>query len=576
MRFYVVLALVNVACFLPLYLLNVRTAANPFRLLPIADGSGWKGLVKLCYARESTDPFRIHFDFTFVVLLAAAAGATGPIVTALAAVLLAFGFLEILYTSVMHSIFRRPPALTSDLTLLRIGASFARRQLWWMASLVGLGLILIWLASVAVVSALFDQQSPSRLLALATAGLLVPPCVYHGTRHYGNYVGRSVYSPALHLLLNLRFVRLVRRLADRDVAYYQGLNGFGRVRLEAPPNVVIVCVESYGSVVYRDARSGVGIDTLLAGHEREMARAGYKFASTFSEAPLFAGGSWLSYASFAYGTAIDNVQLYDALFSRAGNFGAYESLFHVLRRNGYKNVLLCPLGGVDARAVDWDSVDRCFQPHVRVGFDDLGYLGPTVNFFGSVRLHSALDQFALNFGYERALGVGEPFSLFFCTLNSHYPWSSSGKATDDWRALNVPAVEGETESSRHTIDRYNEAIRYQLDYIFRFAVDRAAHAPLIILFGDHQPPTITPVQMGKETPVHVVSKDQTLIDVFLSHGFAPRLDLTGERPRLIRHEGSLSLLMKAMQAAYGAEPGLDVPYRQRGAMVFEDEAAGMS
>lgn len=577
MRFYVVLALVNISCFLPLYLLSVRRAPNPFRQLLIGDGSRWKGLLKLFYVRfRSPDPFRINFDFTFVVLLARVAGATGPTIRLVATLLLAFGFVEIVYTSIMHSVFRRAPAVMSDLSLLRTGIKLARRQFYWIAPLVAFALVLVWLSSVAAVDVLFDQDSVSPWSAVAAAGLLVPPCLYHCTRHYGEYLWRTVYSPSLHLRLNVRFGRLVRRLANREAAFYEGFNDFGRLTFRTPPNIVLVCVESYGSVVFRDPRHGAGVGELLGGHQAELTRAGYKLASTLSDAPLFAGGSWLSYASFAYGTAIDNVQLYDALFSRPSNFSAYESLFHVLRRNGYENVLLCPLGGVDARTVDWDAVDRCFQPQVRIGFGDLRYVGPTVNFFGAIRLHSALDQFALNFGYERALEGGRPFSLFFCTLNSHYPWHSPAGAADDWRALNTPTFTSVSDPRGPLVDRYNGAIRYQLDYILRFANARATDAPLIILFGDHQPPMITPEHMGKETPVHILSRDQSLIDVFLSHGFVPTLDLTDEHPRPIRHEGALSLLMKAMNAAYGTEPGLAVAYRGQGAMILQDESLGVS
>jgi hypothetical protein len=125
------------------------------------------------------------------------------------------------------------------------------------------------------------------------------------------------------------------------------------------------------------------------------------------------------------------------------------------------------------------------------------------------------------------------------------------------------------------VDRYTDAIRYQLDYLVRFARDRAVDAPLIILFGDHQPPTITPEHLGKETPIHVLSKDQALIDVFISHGFLPTLDLTGTDPRPIRHEGFLSLLLKAMCAAYGTEPRLDITYREGGVRVVQGELTGV-
>jgi hypothetical protein len=377
-----------------------------------------------------------------------------------------------------------------------------------------------------------------------------------------------VYSALLHLILNFRLSSRLKRLYNHKAAHYEQHNLYRGVTVEGGPNIVIVCVESYGSVVYRDPRYAAGVPELLRTHSTELARGGYKVASTFSEAPLFAGGSWLSYASLAYGAAIDNVQLYDALFSRPNDFSVYESLFHVLRRSGYDNVLLCPLGGVDSRTVDWASLDRCFQSQRRVAFEDLGYVGPRVNFCGVVRRYSPLDQFALNFGYENARGRGGRFSLFFCTLNSHYPWYSVSEASDDWRSVNRPGVVLPHDTQSPVVQRYNAAIRYQLDYILRFARDRAEDEPLIILFGDHQPPFITPEHMGKQTPVHVLSRNATLIDVFLEHGFEGVLDLTDARPRPIRHEGFLSLLMKGMQAAYGKEPGLELPYRERGAPVF--------
>jgi hypothetical protein len=334
---------------------------------------------------------------------------------------------------------------------------------------------------------------------------------------------------------------------------------------------VIICIESYGSVVHRDPRYAAGVSDLFRDYERQLTNAGYGFASTHSEAPLFAGGSWLSYASFTYGVAVTDLQLFDALFTHPSNFARYESLFHVLNRNGYENVLLCPLGGVDLHTVDWASVDRCFQAQRKILYADLGYVGPRVNYFGLIRRHSPLDQYSLNFAYERAQRTSRgPFSLFFCTLNSHFPWHSAPKAVADWQTLNDPNASLATLHDVSMLDRYVAAIRYQLDYTLRFAVQRSGDAPLIILFGDHQPPVITPESMGKKTPVHVLSRNRALVDVFLEQGFAPRIDLAGIEPRAIRHEGFLSLFMKAMNAAYGTSRALDLPYRERGTTLLED------
>lgn len=574
MRFYVLLALVNVGCFLPLYALGFRVSPNPFGFLKIADRSRRTWPIKVLYLRfRSTDPFRIHFDYTFFALVAVAAQTTGPAARAFASVLLVLGFIELQYTVLMHSVFKRPPALASDLALLRAGVSLARRQMYWLVPAAVGALALLVYVALAATAALFDAAPEPRWPALALALVLVPLGVYHAETTYIEFISRTVYSPVLHLALNLRHDAMVKGLYSREAAHYEQYNVFRGLHLEAAPNIVIGCVESYGSIAFRDGRCGAGIPELIDVHEADLSERGYHFASTFSDPPLFAGGSWMSYATFAYGALINDMRLYDGLFARPSNFEAYESLFHVLRRNGYENVLLCPLGGVDARTVEWEAVDRCFQPHRRIAFDDLDYVGPEVNFLGLVRLHAPLDQFSLNFAYESAREGGSPFSLFFCTLNSHYPWHTAAEAADDWRALNTPASTSTWRPSQPKEERYNAAIRYQIDYLLRFARDRAEDAPLIILFGDHQPPFITPDEMGRQTPVHVISKDRALIDVLLAHGFAGTLNLAGLEPRTVRHEGLLSLLMKALHAAYGTEPEREVDYLEGGSDVFRTQVA---
>ena len=575
MRFYVLLGLINVGCFFPLYLLHIRSTPNPFHHFVTTEKVRRTWPLRVLYMRnESPDPFRIHFDFTCFALVAAAMGATGGVARTLATVVLALGFIEIQYTTIMYSVFKRPPAVASDLSLLRAGVSLAKRQLYWMLPVAILALALVLIVSAGAVSSLFGAVPTVTWPGLVVIALLVPPGLYHAERSYSAYLWRTVYSPLLHLILNLRFCAVLERLYSRDREHYERFNRYTEVTLSGAPDVVVVCIESYGSIVYRDQRVGAGIPGLLATHEPDLARSGWRFASTFSEAPLFAGGSWLSYTTFLYGARIDEAYTYELLFGRQSSFGAYESLFHVLRRNGYQNVLLCPLGGVGPDEVDWESLDRCLQPQWKIDFDALGYVGPRINFLGAVQLYAALDQYALNLGYESARSRADRFSLFYCTLNSHYPWHSVARAAGDWRDLNTPTITVDVDARGSTVERYNASIRYQLDYILRFAADRTADAPLIILFGDHQPPMITPLEMGRQTPVHVLSQDPALIDAFLERGFCSTLDLTAKAPRPIRHESFLSLLMRGMQAAYGAKRDLSLPYLEQGAEVFADARLG--
>jgi hypothetical protein len=163
-----------------------------------------------------------------------------------------------------------------------------------------------------------------------------------------------------------------------------------------------------------------------------------------------------------------------------------------------------------------------------------------------------------------------PQCLFFCTLNSHFPWLSPLEPVDDWRVLNDPGSVLNCSPRSDAIGRRcADAVRYQLDYILQFAAANADDDPLVIVFGDHQPPLITAEAMGKHTPVHVISKNPALLRPFYQEGFVPALSLGDQEPRPMRHEGFLSLFLKGMQAAYGTNESVTVKYRAAGVPLFD-------
>ncbi|HSG64623.1 MAG TPA: hypothetical protein VLD39_06470 [Gammaproteobacteria bacterium] len=572
MTFYLVLLLVNVACFMPLYVLNAREKPNPLEFLTRNIGS--RKLQRLLYARPGfTDPLRINFDFTFPLLLCAAAGLTAPLVVLCLSLVLAFGFVEILYASIMTTVFKRPPSLVSDLSLVRAGFSIVHEHRYWIVLLLLASAALIAAGAYAATALLFKLMPDRGPLHLIAAAALLPPCTLHWRRYaYSQFLGRAVYSPILHLIRNLSYSRRWKRLGARDAAHFDRHNHFKDIELKGAPNLVLVCIESYGSIVYRDCEPRSSISGLLGGYMSRLAQRGLQYVSSFSEPPIFAGGSWLSYVSFTYGFKLDDLQYYEGLFGHDGSFAVYESLFHVLRRNGYRSAVLCPLTGVDPQTVDWASIKRCFQADELVDFRKLEYRGAMLPFLGWKGLSAAPDQYALNSAYEQvSTSTAGRFSLFFCTLNSHYPWHTAIDAVADWRSLNrsdTPLASG--VRGRSMMERYRAAIRYQLDYILQFAVERADEDLLIVIFGDHQPPIITPEKLGKHTPVHIIGKSSAAIDVFRSHGFLPTLDLSGQAPRTINHEAFLSLFMKSMQTAYGTKPGLETRYRPTGVALLEE------
>jgi hypothetical protein len=572
MAFYILLLLVNFLCFVPLYALNFRDAPNPFEFL--TRHAIDKKKLKFLYAKHAfSDPFRIDFDYTFVMLLAAAANYEATWLTWCATFLLTFGFVEILHTSVMQSVFKRPPAIVSDISLIKAGLNIAQRHAYWIVAAAIMLLAGSAFAAYAATELLFRLLPQDRLPPLIGALLLLPPCLYHWRKFaYAEFLSRTVYSPTLHLYRSMEYSSRLQSILGMDADHFARQNHFKEIELRDSPNVLLICIESYGSIVYRDAQYSSVIEGLLHEYDAELGNRGYRFASTYSEPPIFAGGSWLSYASFTYGIRMGDLQLFDGLFTHSDAFGAYESVFHVLKRNGYKSFLLCPLGGIDTRSVDWATIDRCFQSDRNLDFESLGYRGKRVNYLGLVRRYSAPDQYSLNFAYDTVRqSCPGPFSLFFCTLNSHFPWDSPTEAVADWRALNDPnALHIWGSKRRATAERYCSAIRYQLDYILRFIVEHADDDLLVVLFGDHQPPILTPERMGKQTPVHVISRNRRLIEVLHNHGFAAALNLTGIEPHAIRHEGFMSLFLKAMHAAYGKQADLEIEYREHGAMLLDE------
>ncbi|MEL6949810.1 MAG: sulfatase-like hydrolase/transferase [Pseudomonadota bacterium] len=550
-----ILGVMNVVSFLPHYLLNLRERPHLFQFLKpthIVDTRG----IKLFYTKVPfSDPFQINFDFTVAVLVASYAGWNGVAATWALMALYLFGVLQFAYVALMHSIFKRPPVISSDMALLRTGLSIMGS--WISMALVAVTMILGALGWAAFASLDFLLQGELRgnpFLLIAAIALL-PSCFYHlWTYQYRLIVYRTVYSPILHLVRNFELGREHRRFIEQDAAHFANLNQFNSLTLAGPPNIAIVCIESYGSIVFRDTEMFAQLADNLNHLDRQIDKHGLSVASVLSNAPIFTGGSWLSYTTFTYGITVDNVTVHERLFAPGSAFSTYESLFHVLRRNGYTNHLLCPLGGVPDHNIDWGQIQRNFQADVIVNYDALAYRGPKIPYLGSGHRFAPLDQYALNSAYQRAIERSEqPFSLFFLTLNSHYPYDSPLDVATDWEQLNSPDVD--VRRNRVTGDdlrqRYAGAIGYQIDMLSQFLSDNAKDDTLFVIFGDHQPPMVAIEDMGPATPVHVVCRNAAVVDAFVAKGYTPGVKPNLSESATTRHESFMPTLLQLLGDLFG-------------------------
>ena len=583
MEFYAYLIGLNIACFLPLYFLNIRKEANPFRFL-IANPRSFKRLIKIPYLKfPFTDPFRINFDYTFIVLIAAALQLNSNSVSLFAAVVWTFGIVEIAYSSVMQIIFKRSPSLQSDLSLAKSGLSIVHHNRWLYLAGIAVTLLTLLISSYLATSYLLRRPPGDWYVSVTLAICLAVPAFYHWRLiWYPYFLFRTVYSPLMSFYKNTKYSSTFESVRTLERSHFEALNAFQNVVLESKPDFITICIESYGSFAFKSDEMHDAIQSVVHQYSQELADSGLHVASNFSEPPIFAGGSWLSYVSLTYGIRVHDLQLHDALFYGNHAFAAYESLFHVLKRNGYHSNLLCPLGGFEPARVNWDSISRCFLSDKNYDWNSLKFAGQTYPFLGTGSAFSPPDQYSLNFAYDDIVrSRNRPFSLFFCTLNSHYSWDSPTLSVDNWRALNKQDVisPATTDQASDLLTKYKLAIRYQLDYILRFATEHASENLVITLFGDHQAPFITPESFGKETPVHVISSSKTVTDELCKHGFVPGLDLSAHQAVGIRHEGFLSLFMGAVNRAFGQDRQLQIRVKEFGADIFgtsDDERSGNS
>ena len=333
----------------------------------------------------------------------------------------------------------------------------------------------------------------------------------------------------------------------------------------------LICIESYGAIVYRALDDFEEVKTMVSSYEEKIKAKGYGIASALSTPPMFAGGSWKSYTTFTYGMKIDDEVLYKMLFQNLEPFDHYDSLFHYLKQEGYTNYLLCPLGNYVDGQVDWNLIQKNFQSDVFLNWDKIDYKGAPVSFMEM--MHSPPDQYSIHKAKEIiAKDNTDPHCLFFCSLNSHVPFNSPKEIVADWRSLDKTSeLNGTTgKDQKDFLERYKQAIKYQLDYVCDYILKQENENTIFVLFGDHQPPVITKEKMGFETPVHIIARDPDVVQHFLDNGFTEGLIPEDVEKTTLKHEGFYTLFMQALNKRFGANPSLKLPYLPTGVLLEKE------
>lgn len=550
--------LLNLLFFLPFYLLN----RDDMALFPVAEIFGrdwWTDLQRLLLWRKNVDPFRWNIELIVLVALwINVRHLRRPVFRFLLIALYFLMLFYYLYEAITISVYQVDPIFYHHYYMAIDGLHFLLEHLHLSAGLylTGFSLTLLTLLTVYGVAqmlysiSLAERLSPWLRLSfgLLAAIMLLATVAYQNVLAVPTMVVSSLfYKVEKNVQKSFQVYRDVSTFDDtplRQVYNYRDQT------LGRKPNIYLIFIESYGSVLYRRPDYKVGYELLLKKLEEQLSAGGWSATSTLSDSPTWGGGSWLAYTSTLFGLRIDTHPQFLALLNKY-QVDTYPNLGNYLKAQGYRYYHLSSLSS-ELPEGDWLKQERFYGVDHWLRFEELNFHGPMYGWGPAPP-----DQYALHATHERLTQESDqPFLLFFITQNSHYPFAPLPNLVDDWRTLNnhdasPPSIDADGITHDERRWNYAEAIQYELAMLSEFVLTAGGDNDLFIFIGDHQPPRVSRRDDGFATPVHVLSRDPHLLNAFQQVGFVPGLRVTDLTPTM-KHEGFYSLLVRALMETYGA------------------------
>lgn len=573
--FWLSFLLLNLLLFLPAYYVN--RADNS--LLPPLAGDWREAARQLLAWRHNLDPFRLNAEFTaligmwvFLPRLRATRGRS--LFLALISGVYMLVLLYAIYENLSLSFYREDPVFYVQARLIVDGLPFLLRHLALSPASLALAGAAVALAIVVIsglLHLLTEEQSTASLGAFSRAALLallfliLASFLFNGRALAGPKSVVSCLTCKLSRNISSSFVAAERVRGMEQLSFDQFYD-YGAYGLVAQPDIYLIFVESYGSVLYRRQKLKDPYLALVEGLEQELQNEGWHAATILSESPTWGGGSWMAYTSTLFGLRVDSHPAYLSLLERFAD-GGYPHLGATLQQMGYQPARVTSLS-VELDDEQWEQYKAFYGVERWLRYGDLAYDGKHYGWGPAPP-----DQYVLNAANEKLKASSEPLFLFMIMQNSHYPWQEVPEIVSDWREL---ADGSEANPQRKimipkvTADPANflESIRYELTVLTDFILQEVDEEAIVILVGDHQPGYITNRAGGYDTPLHIISRDDALVNSLSAYGFEEGLSV-GEAEAGMKHEGFYSLLMRALLDRYGRGDRLPPPYWPDGVQKYE-------
>jgi len=587
LSFLIPFFILNCLLFLPLFLLNIEET----RFLPGTAGDLWQTLPQLFISRENYDIFRLNLEF--LILVTAWVTIHQLRRRAFRSLLIAIYFVALayaIYEGITLSIWQAEPVFYTHYFMALDGIEFLMGHLHLSALIyVGVGILLIGIVAVIygllrVMTAAGEVSTPGRgtrrglvalsFLAIAIA-LTAPTSIAASASAKDETRLATLASPtmvvsSLSIKLSENIERSRDLYASTRVSHADEIDemyDFSQYHLAEKPNIYLIFVESYGSVLYKRDDYRLAYESLLHELEPQLEEAGLSATTALSESPTWGGGSWMAYTSALFGLRIEEHPSYLALVD-AYQERNYPDLGNYLKSQGYHYSRVSSLA-TELKEEVWVLYKNFFGVDAWLEYGDLGYVGERYGWGPAPP-----DQYVLNYadiaGKE---ATDSPRLLFFITQNSHYPWMPLPELADDWQSLNVPAPDQEAipdDELEHATRRRNyfNAIEYELRFLTDFIIQHEDENAIFVLVGDHQPPRVSRRADGWDTPMHIISRDAEFVAGFSEYGFVDGL-LVDEIVPTVHHEGFYTMFLRELLANYGVRPEDRSPYFPDGLMLNE-------
>jgi hypothetical protein len=319
-------------------------------------------------------------------------------------------------------------------------------------------------------------------------------------------------------------------------------------------DVYLIMMESVGAIVVDDPRASVPLRPVREQFAADVAASGRSMVSAYFTSPTFAGGSDLAHLGLLAGMDLSDPFRHDLLLTTDR-----PTLNTLFRRHGYQTFGLYP-------AVSWEWPERAFYVFdVYLEGRNLDYQGPELGYW------KIPDQFAaarFEQMYPRtpgtAAGTGEnpvpPRFVFFPTITNHLPFSPVPPFQPDWNRVLTPEPFDPADTARALAARpnwldmfpdYLGMVAYTYQWLGSYLRQPEPREAVYLLVGDHQPSAnITGEGASWDVPVHIISRDEALLQRLRAQGFQDGMDPRRESLGPLHH-----LTGMALKAFAGPGPG---------------------